>query len=86
MCFHFEYCVKFSLTTEVAYFSFVINDWTEKKKKFLYQFLQGVQDQIFQKELAVASKLCIPDPKLVNTKCVSLPNISFVKSGFFQLS
>ena len=30
--------------------------------------VQGVQDQIFQKELAVPPSQCISDPKLVNTK------------------
>ena len=47
--------------------------------------LQGVQDQIFQKEFALAPSQCISDPKLVNTKWVSSPNILFVKSGFFEL-
>ena len=30
--------------------------------------IQGVQDQIFQKEFAVPPFECISDPKLVNTK------------------
>ena len=46
--------------------------------------LQGVQDQIFQKELAVAPSQCISDPKLVNAKWVSSPNISYSKNIFFK--
>ena len=46
--------------------------------------LQGVQDQIFQKEFAVPPLECISDPKLVNTKWVSSSNISYSRNMFFK--
>ena len=36
--------------------------------KIMYSQVQGVQDQIFQKEFAVPPFKWIFDPKLVNTK------------------
>ena len=50
----------------------------------VFNYIQGVQDQIFQKELAVPPSQCISDPKLVNTKWVSSSNISYGKNIFFK--
>ena len=48
----------------------------------LFTILQGVQDQIFQNQLALALHMTIFLDKLVKPKCVSCPNISYGKKIF----